>query len=310
MPWRLLICGLIWSVNLTVVRAHSQAAAPYSLHVSVDEVDLRFHPVDEHGHPVHDLRLNELSILDNGKPPERVLSFGSLRDFPIRAGILLDTSESMEGYLARNRAIASEYAERLLLQQTDQAFVMDFDVRSQVVQPWTGDRRALTAGIHGPGANGAHGGHGTAIFDALYRACLNQFGRLDRKDTANFILLFSDGEDNASLASAKDAVDMCQRTNTAIYIFRVQPEAGLSSGPKTLTQLASENGGRVFYDDDSDAAIYEDLRSIEADLRDQYRLIYKPVDLKHNGSFHRIALKGPKRVERIVVRSGYYAPMH
>jgi hypothetical protein len=77
-----------------------------------------------------------------------------------------------------------------------------------------------------------------------------------------------------------------------------------------LAELAAKSGGRVFYDDGSDAEVYNDLRAIEADLRNQYRLIYKPAELKHDGSFHRIALKGPARVESIAIRSGYYAPLH
>ena len=52
----------------------------------------------------------------------------------------------------------------------------------------------------------------------------------------------------------------------------------------------------------------DDLRMIEADLRNQYRLVYRPPELKHDGSFHRIVLKTPERVDSIVIRSGYYAP--
>ena len=96
-------------------------SAPYSLSVSVDEVSLTFHAADVHGLPVNDLKLDELNLLDNGTPPRRIVAFGSLREFPIRAGFLMDMSESMEGYLARNRAISLEYAQRLLRQQTDQA---------------------------------------------------------------------------------------------------------------------------------------------------------------------------------------------
>lgn len=83
----------------------------------------------------------------------------------------------------------------------------------------------------------------------------------------------------------------------------------MSGGRKTLAELASKSGGRVFYDDDSDAAIYNDLRMIEADLRNQYRLVYKPAELTHDGSFHRIELKAPERVDSIVVRGGYFAPV-
>jgi Ca-activated chloride channel homolog len=291
-----------------------QRAVPYSLRVSVDEVSLSFHAEDAHGLPVNDLKLDELSLFDNGKPPLRIVAFGSLRDFPIRGGILIDTSVSVAEYLPRNRAIASEYVQRLLRQTSDQAFVMDFDFESRIAQPWTSDRNALIAGMRRVVPDGVSRLGGTAIIDSIYRACLNQFGRLNDAGnaaaSANFILLFSDGEDNASHAFLNEAVEMCQRTNTAIYAFRVHPEPSFSGGPKTLMQLASQTGGRVFKNEGSDEEIYDDLRTIEADLHDQYRLVYKPAELKHDGSFHRIKLKGPERVESIVVRAGYYAPAH
>jgi VWFA-related protein len=200
--------------------------------------------------------------------------------------------------------------QRLFRQQADQAFVMDFDFESRIAQPWTSDRNALIAGMRRVTPDGVSRMGGTAIIDSIYRACLNQFGSLDHGGSANFILLFSDGEDNASHAYLNEAVEMCQHANTAIYAFRVHPESRFSDGPKTLAQLASQTGGRVFKNESSDEAIYDDLRIVEADLRDQYRLIYKPAGLKRDGSFHRIALRGPERVASIAVRSGYYAPMH
>jgi len=133
---------------------------------------------------------------------------------------------------------------------------------------------------------------------------------VDHAGSGNFILLFSDGEDNAGYTSLKEAVDICQRNNTTIYAFRPDPQLGFGSeGPKTLADLVSQTGGRVFNINDSDAEIDDDLRTIEADLRNQYRLIYRPEELKHDGSFHRIQLKPPDRVESVTIRSGYYAPI-
>jgi Ca-activated chloride channel family protein len=315
-PW--IICGLLILALFTSARragaqtdvVAAQNTARYNLSVTVDEVNLTFHAADARGLPINDLKLDELSILDNGKPPRRILAFQSLQDFPIRAGILLDTSESMERYLARNRAISIEYAPQLLRRQTDQAFVMDFNFLPEIAQPWTSNATTLTAGIRKFSRHGESRIGGTAIFNAIYQACLNQFGKIDHAASGNFILLFSDGEDNASHAYLKQAVDMCQRSNTAIYAFRAESQYSSSSGPKTLAELASETGGRVFFDDDSDVGIYNDLRTIEADLRNQYRLIYKPEELKHDGSFRRIELQAPGRAESIIIRSGYYAPAH
>jgi Ca-activated chloride channel homolog len=315
-PW--IICGLLFltpfaSAPRTGAQtdvAAAQSAARYNLNIAVDEVSLTFHAADAQGLPINDLKLEELRIRDNGKPPRRILAFQSLQNFPIRAGFLVDTSDSVEGYLPRDRAISIEYAQQLLRQQTDQAFVMDFNFLAEVAQPWTSNAAALTAGIRKFTRYGESRIGGTAIFNAIYQACLNQFGRIDHSASGNFILLFSDGEDNASHVDIKQAVDMCQRANTAIYAFRVDSKDSSSSGPKTLAELASETGGRVFFDDDSDIGIYNDLRAIEADLRNQYRLVYKPEELKHDGSFHRIDLLASGRADSIIVRSGYYAPAH
>jgi hypothetical protein len=45
-------------------------------------------------------------------------------------------------------------------------------------------------------------------------------------------------------------------------------------------------------------------------FRNQYRLIYRPAELRHNGAFHRVELKAPERLDNIKIRSGYYAPAH
>ena len=303
-PFRIVCCLLLLSLCIDgngagaqTTGAVPQSGVSYRLSVSVDEVSLSFHAADAHGLPVNDLKLDELRLLDNGKPPRKIVAFGSLRDFPIRGGILMDTSVSVAAYLPRNRAIATEYVQQLLRQKSDEAFVMDFDFASRIAQPWTSDRAALIAAMRRVTPDGVSRLGGTAIIDSIYRACLNQFGRLNYVGTsagsANFILLFSDGEDNASHAYLNEAVEMCQLTNTAIYAFRVHPESRFSDGPKTLAQLASQTGGWVFKNEDSDDAIYADLRTIEADLRDQYRLVYNPAELRHDGAFHRVELKAP-----------------
>jgi VWFA-related protein len=213
----------------------------------------------------------------------------------------------MQQNVSENRAISIKFAQRLLRQQTDQAFVMDFGYVSRITQPWTSDPAALAAGIHQVVAGRENPLGGTAMFDTLFRACFNVFGDVDHAASGNFILLFSDGEDNASHTSLEEVVDICQHANTAIYAFRAEPAPNLfSGGPKALANLAEQTGGRVFPGEDSETGIDSDLRIIEADLRNQYRLIYNPARLTHDGAFHRIELKTPERVQSLTIRSGYY----
>jgi VWFA-related protein len=317
MRQRCAVTALITFALLTIVdgAAAQTSASPLdetttTLRLAVNEVSLTFHAADAHGLPVKDLKLDELRLRDNGKPPRHIVDFRLLQDSPIRAGILLDTSESMTQNLTGNRAIAMRYAQRLMRRQTDQAFVMDFGYASRIIQPWSSDPAALAIGIRQATAGKENPLGGTALFDTIFRACLYEFGKIDHAASGNFILLFSDGEDNNSHVSMQEAVDRCQRSNTAVYAFRSEPDPGFfSTGPRTLTELAEQTGGRVFNGAESGDEIENDLRVIEADLRNQYRLIYNPSEIKADGSFHRVDMMGPDRAPSISVRSGYYAPI-
>ncbi len=66
----------------------------------------------------------------------------------------------------------------------------------------------------------------------------------------------------------------------------------------------------MFHLDDSEAGIYKDLSTIDADLRNRYWMVYKPAQLRHDGLFHQIYVgaSGPTDNVTIDVRSGYYAP--
>jgi Ca-activated chloride channel homolog len=305
----LLLLMLLYRFDARTTAAAEQDEPTYNLRVDVDEVVLTFHASAADGTRISDLKLGEIRLLDSGKPPAKIIDFQSFQDLPIRAGILLDNSDSMQGHLSGNRTIATQYAQQVLQQHADQGFVMNFARVSSLSQTLTSDPVALVAAVRKVPQQGPSGMRGTAIFDAIFRACLYEFGKGDRSASGNFLLLFSDGVDNASYVTLKDAVDRCQRRNTAIYVFRVEPKSGEgSTGPSTLAELAEETGGRVFHGRDSADQVAADLSTIEADLRDQYRLVYKPADLKHDGAFHHIALIGPERVAHINARSGYYAP--
>jgi VWFA-related protein len=280
-------------------------AGAYTLTVPVDEVSLTFHTSDFQGLPIEDMTADDLRLFDDGKRVRQILSFQSYRDLPIRAGILFDTSRSM-GWLRRNQEIANLYATHLLRKETDQAFVMRFDSEAKVKQDWTNDAELLTASLGMIGTDRASRLGGTVLFDSLYKACRDRWASDRAVVTGNFLLLFTDGIDNASHARLEDVVDRCQEARTAIYVFSDEPKSRLSQGQKTLEELVKKTGGRIFFDS-TEAAIWNDLRIMESDQRSQYRIVYKPSHLKLDGSFHRIKLDSPARGGEITTRSGYYA---
>jgi len=288
-----------------------EGAGPYTLKVGVNEVSLPFHVADFHGTAIGDLTLGDLRLLDNGKGPKQIVAFEVYRDLPIRGGVLIDTSRSVLENLKRNQQISIDYVRQFLRKQTsdrpgDEAFVMRFDSDTKLLQDWTGDGELLAASIRNVAADHESRLGGTAIYDAVYKACRDQFGNASGIATGNFLMLFSDGLDNASHTRIEDDVDICQETNTAIYVFSGASKSMFIEGQKTLTDLAEQTGGHIFFEQSAEG-IHGDLRLIEANLRSQYRLVYKPAKLKTDGSFHRIRLESPSRGGVITARSGYYA---
>jgi VWFA-related protein len=278
----------------------------YELRIPVNEIGLTFHASDASGAPLTALTRSDVSLLDDGKRQTQIVMFESLQNLPIRAGFLFDSSASMMKNLAANRAVITMYASGLLRKGVDRAMVMQFGTIPLITQSWTGDTAAIAAGAARVGPKSHLFDPFTAIFDSLYATCRDQFSQVSGKPVGNFILLFSDGEDDASHVYLSEAVDMCQRTRMAIYAIVDGRKSGYSDGQRTLKELAGETGGRVFFREPG-APVWDDLKTIEEEQRNQYRLVYRPTDFKADGSFHRLKVDCVVKGARIVARSGYYS---
>ncbi len=311
--WHSVPTVLFWFtcvVNSQTASTPQNASDAYTLRLPVDEVVLTFSARDANGLPINDLKENEIRLWDNGAAPSRIVSFEKLMDRPIRAGILLDTSGSMHEVLAMNKSIAKKFVQRLFRQNSDLAFVSDFGYDSELIQSWTKNTALLLQGIEGARGKIDHPG-GTALYNAVFRACFYSFDKFDPGVTGNFILLFSDGEDNSGQTSMDEAARACQRSNTQVFaLLPLSTQDRVSTGPKALREITAKTGGRVFLTDDTEEAIWADLKTIEWEMRNQYRVVYNPANFKHDGAFHEIMLQPPDRVSGIEVRSGYFAPAH
>lgn len=286
------------------------AAADYTLSLPVDEVVLTFHASDAEGNPVNDIKENEVRLWDNGVPPRRIVGFRALLNRPLRVSILVDNSESMAGTLELNKLIATQYVQKTLRPDSDQAFVRDFEVTSETLRPWSNAPSLIRQSIQSIKIGRVNALRGTALFDAVFRACFYGLGEVDPPTTGNILLLFSDGIDNAGQTDLQQALRACQASNTSIYAFYVPPKPGESSlGPKNLRELTSGSGGRLFRADSEEIELLADFLTIESESRNQYRLVYNPANFKRDGSFHEVEIQPPNRVKRIYVRTGYYAPI-
>lgn len=294
-----------------------------TLAVQVNEVHITFHAFDAEGRFIPDVQANDLELRDNGRPPARIVSLLPRTALPMRVGILIDTSRSMLGTANfRTRRISTLLASQILNPATDQAFVERFDSDAKLLQPMTADITAIAlAAIHAADDAGSRIG-GTQLFNTLYRACRDSF---PSGGTNNAVLLFSDGNDNASNARLSDVIDICQQKHAAVYVFSAA-SGNHSEGQHNLAEIAAQSGGRVFYNNfdfepyfvqqfrnpgsriPDDPAWLRDLNVFAREMRNEYDLVYKPAQLKPDGKFHKIKIGTPYRPIAITARSGYYAP--
>ncbi|WP_446745536.1 VWA domain-containing protein [Silvibacterium acidisoli] len=276
---------------------------PYTIRVSSDEISLRFHAADRDNRPLTQLQIRDLQLFDNDSLQQNIVLLKPLEDLPIRAGFLFDISASVLKDVWFYRSVVQLYASRILAQGVDKAFVTQFDTEPLTVQNWTDQPASITTGAASIGPRESRFDPLTAIFDSLYITCRDQFQAAQSETAGNFIVVFSDGEDDASHVYLSEAVDMCQRKHVSIYAF----ESGHSSeGHQALVSLSQQTGGRLFNHARRED-IWKDLQTIEAEQKDQYFLVYKPTNFKADSSFHRLRLQSNITGAHIVARSGYYA---
>jgi Ca-activated chloride channel family protein len=280
-----------------------QAGAMLTIHKRVDEVNVLFIATDKHGKFVRDLGQNDFSILDDHKPPQSILNFRRETDLPLHLGLLIDVSGSVHSRFEFEQDAATSFLQHSVRVGFDKAFVVGFNNKSQLTQDFTDNVQLLSAGIRR-----LQDGGGTALYDAVYRACKEEFLK-DRPDhaTRKAIVIVSDGEDNQSEYSRAQAIEMAQRAEVIIYAISTDDSGLILRGDKVLAQLAEATGGRAFFPFKM-KDITHSFAAIEDELRSQYVVSYKPADFDADGRYRSIEISALKKDLQVRARKGYFAP--
>jgi Ca-activated chloride channel family protein len=269
----------------------------------VDEVDVLFIATDRRGKFVRNLNQGDFSILDDHKPPQSIVNFIRHTDLPLELGLLVDTSGSVRSRFDFEQQAAVGFLQHTLRPNFDKAFVMGFNGRSLVTQDFTDDATLLATGVHS-----LRSGGGTALYQAIYRACRDKLikGKADHP-VRRAIVVVSDGEDNQSDVSKQQAIEMAQRAEVIIYAISTDDSGLILRGDKTLQQIADATGGRAFFPYKM-KDIKNSFAAIEDELRSQYIVSYKPADFNADGRFRSIEITALKKDLQVRARRGYYAP--
>ncbi len=277
---------------------------PFTLPVTVNEVNLIFTVTDKHGNFIPNLKQSDFALLDDQKAPARISSFTQQTNLPLRVGIVIDASTSIRTRFQFEQQAATEFLLQILKSRSDRAFVMGFDSTPAVTQDWTNNLDALETGV-----NKLRPGGGTALYDAVYSACRDKLLDISRgqEPVRRAMVLVSDGNDNQSRAYMDDAIKMCQRSETIIYAISTNWTPSRGKGDDVLQKMAGDTGGRAFFPPSVDE-ITAGFNSIEEELRSQYALTYTPADFKADGAFRTIYLFANDRRYSVRARKGYFSP--
>jgi VWFA-related protein len=303
-----------------VKRSSASAEKDATLKSLTEVVNVPVTVRDDEKHLIPNLTRADLSLTEDGRA-QSIKYFSQTRDVPLTLGVLVDTTVCQDEALPLEKELAQDFLQQVM-QTGDQAFVQHFGSGVEFEQHLTSDVAQLIGAIdrlhiephptswarvhpHGKFDRGPH-----HLYDAIAEAALelgkSQAGR-------KVLLLLTDGFEQDSLTTQKDALDAAERAGAIIYCINMEdpilgkvPGVGTAGRP-ALLKLTSQTGGRLFW-----VTLTRELpgafNELAEELRSQYFVGYTPTNSRHDGTFRRIRVAVKEKTYVVRARPGYYAP--
>lgn len=254
------------------------------------------------------LEKQDFRVFEDGK--EQKIKQLSGEDAPLSIGMLVDISGSMGSKIDISRRAVAQFLKTMNAE--DEAFLIEFSDRADLTVPLTSQIGQIESKL-----TTAESGGMTALLDAVGIG-LREMKRA--KNPRKALLIISDGGDNNSRYTASQIKNLVREADVQVFAMGVfEPFSYLArsaaelSGPRLLSEISQQTGGRVF------AAVQSsDLPSIATkigiELRNQYVLAYSPANQDRDGKFRHIEVKLTQPADLPAVKArwrvGYYAPAH
>ena len=308
--------------------------------MDVDLVNLAVAVAGPSGNFLTDLKKENFTVYED-KVEQKITNFATV-DAPFAVALVLDTSGSTEGKLARIQDEAIRFVEQI--HPDDEVMVISFDDEVHLETDFTSNRRAIERAI-----KRTRTGQSTQLYEAVYLALEE---KLKKKRERKAMVLFTDGVDTSSpTASAKETIETAKEMDALIFpIFfdtsrdmrrlsrggpfpsgggnprfpvpgrvPVDPrnprqrddderrmEMEIQRGRGYLHDLAEATGGTLYAADGLDS-LGGAFSKIATELRSLYNLGYISTNQKKDGKFRKLTVKVDRADAVVKAKKGYYS---
>jgi VWFA-related protein len=310
------------ALSLFLTSARPQAPAPqdkqqgqYKIGVEVNMVTVPVTVRRPGGGFVKGLPQSAFRIKEEGEDQE-ILLFAQ-EGVPTRIAVVLDISGSV-----RSEWGTIKYATRRFLENLhadDQFALVTFNTESRLKMDWGRQTDRLDAVLGSIYCKDL-----TNLWDAVWVTANEVFSGVKEKKA---MILMSDGLDNNSAVTYKEALDAAVRSEAMVYVVsKTQavrdrilfdkemagyydgiPEEVFLQADYALRKLAYETGGRVLYPKNF-GQLGDVYAEVNEELRNQYTLGYISSNPRKDGSYRHIEVIVDAPDVRVSARPGYYAP--
>jgi Ca-activated chloride channel homolog len=250
--------------------------------VSTNTVALYATVMDADKRLVPDLGEEDFEVYDNGKL-QTITSFDN-KPLPITVVVMLDSSGSMTLALDLVKAAAEQFLLRMMPE--DQGMVGAFNDKIQFIpDAFTSSRDELIRSL-----KNLDFGYPTRLYDAVGES----MGQLKGIPGRKVVLVFTDGDDNASKVGSGEITDRARVEDVMIYsvglenvYFNGQHQVR-SSPDRGLKHMSEETGGGFFLLKKTDE-LGPTFTRVAQELHSQYVLGFTPQTL--DGKIHKLDLK-------------------
>jgi Ca-activated chloride channel family protein len=260
---------------------------------------------DKSGQPIPSLTRSSFLLKQDGKP-QAITYFSQGSDLPLTLALMVDTSGSQRDYIRDEIAAGKSFFPAMLTRPDDRAVLVQFDTAVVQLAHLTSSVITLEHALayltqsHDDLADPRLSSGGTLLFDSIVAVSRIELGnQLGRRA----MVILTDGGDNGSRFSAKDAIRSAQAADISIYTVYYSDGGG---DENVLKNLAKQTGGQEFTVS-SRMSLTQIYAAIAGDLRLQYELGYRPPDSKP-GKYHKIDLKLTDKALTVQSREGYFTP--